>query len=61
MSEFRIDTLHRKNGQEVYAISVFINEAKTITRPLFPGKVFTDHYEAFAAAMEALDLWNPRF
>lgn len=61
MSEFRIDTLHNRNGQEVYMVSVYMNEAKTITHPLFPGKVFKDHYEAFAAAMDKLDLWNPRF
>ena len=61
MSEFRIDTLHKANGKEVYMVSVYLNKAKTITQPLFPGKVFANHEEAFDAAMEKLDLWNPRF
>lgn len=61
MKEFRIDTLHKKGGKEVYMVSVFLNESGTLTAPLFPGKVFEDHEEAFDAAMEKLDLWNPRF
>ena len=61
MSDFRIDTLHKANGKEVYMVSVYLDESKNLTAPLFPGKVFEDHYEAFDAAMWELDLWNPRF
>lgn len=61
MSDFRIDTLHKANGKEVYMVSVYLDESKNLTAPLFPGKVFEDHYEAFDAAMCELDLWNPTF
>ena len=61
MSSFTIDTLHKKGGKEVYIVSIYLDESKTLTAPLFPGKVFEDHEEAFDAAMEKLDLWNPRF
>lgn len=59
MSKFRIDTLHKKGGKEVYMVSVFLNEYGTLTQNLFPGKVFPTYEDARVAAMDKLDLWLP--
>ncbi len=57
--DFRIDTLHKRGGKEVYMVSVFLNESGTLTQNLFPGKVFPDREAARVAAMDELDLWLP--
>ena len=57
--DFRIDTLHKRGGKEVYMVSVFLNESGTLTQNLFPGKVFPEFEEAREAAMNELDLWLP--
>ena len=46
---YRIDTLH-KRGKEVYMVSRFLNVDGTITRNMFPGKVFPTREAAKEAA-----------
>ena len=48
--KYRIDTLHKRNGKEVYIVSQFLNEDGTWTQNAFPGKVFKTKEEAINAA-----------
>ena len=52
MMKYRIDTLHKRNGKEVYMISELLNESGTYSRPLIPGKVFPTKEAAEQAAKE---------
>lgn len=54
MMKYRIDPLHKKNGKEVYMISLLLNESGTYSRPLIPGKVFPTVEAAKLAAKAAL-------
>ena len=52
--KYRIDTLHKKNGKEVYMVSRFLSEDGSLTINMFPGgKVFQAKEEAEKAAEEA--------
>ena len=55
MMKYRIDTLHRKNGKEVYMMSELLNESGTMSRPLIPGKVFPTKEAAEQAAKERIE------
>ena len=48
--KYRIDTLHRRSGKEVYMVSQFLNESGTLTQNAFPGKFFKTKEEAINAA-----------
>lgn len=52
--KYRIDTLHKRNGKEVYMISLLLNESGTYSRPLIPGKVFPTKEAAKEAAEKAI-------
>lgn len=52
MMKYRIDTLHKRGGKEVFMISVLLNESGTYSRPLIPGKVFPTKEAAEEAAKE---------
>lgn len=54
MTKYRIDTLHKRNGKEVYMISLLLNEEETYSKPLIPGKVFKTKEEAEAEAQRLL-------
>lgn len=42
--KYRIDTLHKRNGKEIYMISLVLSD--TCSRPAFPGKVFQTREDA---------------
>ena len=49
--KYRIDTLHKRGGKEVYMISLVLTD--TLSRPAFPGKVFPTKEAAEKAIKEA--------
>ena len=48
--KYRIDTLHKRNGKEVYMVSRYLNAAETLSQNAFPGKFFKTKEEAINAA-----------
>ena len=48
--KYRIDTLHKCGGREVFMVSKYLNNDGTLTINLFPGKTFRTKDEAIAAA-----------
>lgn len=55
MMKYRIDTLHKRGGKEVFMISVLLNESGTYSKPLLPGKVFPTKEAAEEAAREHIE------